>query len=124
VSTVVLRTPQFDRATGEPRPIVPPDADFFESLREMDGKALREVGMRPWNDPNNPDETERARDADRFGKGNVLWLFPGEWYEHIPTGFYIVDVFGEHESFSPGNTDDETHCGVLAFGILVAAEAR
>jgi len=80
--------------------------------------ALRELGLRPWNDPRNPDPEDRV-----FG-GKILMLFPGEWYCHIPPGFGIVDISGNREQFQPGVTDDDIRIGCLAYGLLVKEPER
>ncbi len=106
--------PHFHRPNGEPGPCVPPDAEFFNDLRTMGATALREVGCRPWNDPASPDPEDQAR----FG-GKALWLFPAEWYPHIPEGYALVCLNGEREAFKAGVTDDDMRFGLLAYGILV-----
>ena len=81
----------------------------FSSLHEKSAAELFALGCRRWDDP----------DAD----GNVLWLFPKDWYDHIPAGMEVVDIFGEREKFEPGVTDDDYRAGVLAFGVLRHQEA-
>jgi hypothetical protein len=46
-----------------------------------------------------------------------LILFPAEWYDIIPDGFIVTDIFGEQESFKNGETDDDKRFGCLSFGI-------
>lgn len=120
-SKLRIRTPQFRREPGAPAPAAPPqDAQAWEDLRKLDRKALRELGLRPWNDPT-ADDSENAHDAkDSPLKTYVLMLFPGEWYEHIPEGYKIVDIFGVREVFEAGTTDNDIRFGCLPFGILVA----
>lgn len=71
----------------------------------MSRQALKEVGLRAWDEPD--------------GHGRVLMLLPGEWYQHIPRGYEIVDINGNAERFEPGVTDDDIRFGCLAYGIVI-----
>lgn len=52
----------------------------------------------------------------------MLWLFPFEWYDHIPDG-YMVTTISEHvEPFKRGETDNDKRFGCLAYGIVAAKE--
>ena len=110
---ITIITPTFHRPTGEPGPSHPPDVNTFDELRTMSTAALLEMGMRQWNKPDDPE------DEGKFGEGLALLLFPAEWYNHIPEGYEIVDIFGRREPFEPGVTDDDMRYGCLAYGILV-----
>lgn len=120
---ITIITPRFERPSGEPGPIVPPDADFFNDLHLLDDAALREVGMRRWNNPDEEDPDEREDDARRFGAGGTLWLFPGEWFRHIPIGFETVSIMGARERHSL-EQDDDIRYGCLAYGIVKGTEPR
>lgn len=109
---VQCATPQFTRTSDMTTPGAPPTD--FEELRQMSKSALKELGLQPWNDPFD----QEPRDEERFGK-QVLMLFPGEWFRHIPEGFKIVDIFGKRERFHKRSTDNDIRFGCLAFGVLV-----
>lgn len=100
--TIQIVTPQFTRTSNmtkvrsAPRP--------FETVKQLDYSTLRSLGCEPWDDP----------DTD----GNVLLLFPGEWYSMIPDGFEAVSISGKEE-FVSGDTDDDIRLGCLSYGILV-----
>lgn len=100
---VIVVTPQFERTDGV-EPGDPPltEADFDE-LRDLDRDELLERGLRPWG-------------------MDDLWLFPGEWYPHIPAGLEVTDINGETEAFEPGVTDDDIRHGVLAYGLTIDTE--
>lgn len=53
-----------------------------------------------------------------------LWLFPYQWYPHIPEGMELLDINGETELFKKGVTDDDMRFGVLAYGIVPDFEKR
>lgn len=111
--TIEMVTPQFQREPGEPEPAcVPVD---FGALREMNVIGLKELGCGQWNDPSSPDQT------GEYG-GGTLMLFPGEWYGRIPAGFVIHDINDVVEKFVPGQTDDDIRFGLLAYGVMVAAD--
>lgn len=92
-------TPQFERADGLTVPV--PVVDFAR-LPEMPEHTLKAIGCQKWDEP----------DAD----GNVLWLYPAEWYAHIPDGTTITDINGHTEQFKRGETDDDMRFGALAYG--------
>lgn len=107
--TITIITPQFTREPGAPSPAAPP-ADFA-ALRGMGKVALRELGLRPWGLP----EDDHGRPVR--GRG-MLYLFPGEWYNSIPAGFLVTDLWYEEEPFVPGQTDDDIRFGCLVFGVV------
>jgi len=106
---VSVLTPQFERPEGGKPPWTPKTAEEFDKLPSMSEKALRFLCCKPWDDMDN---------------GMVLWCYPGEWYESIPAGYEIVDIFNETESFVPGETDDDIRFGCLPYGFLKAKEAE
>lgn len=102
--TVEIVTPQFERNDG----ITPALPDVWERLKTLSMDTLKAIGCRPWSDP----------DKD----GNVLMLFPYEWYGHIPEGFKIKSISGDRELFRHGETDDDKRGGVLAYGVEIKAD--
>ena len=96
---VQVVTSQLDREPGDPAPpCVPKDLEGFLALRKLSVQALKEMGMRRWNE--------------------ILWVYPAEWYNSIPAGLGIVDIFGEEERFVPGVTDNGRRVGTLAYGFI------
>jgi len=61
--------PVFHREAGQTKPASPLDSEGFDALKTMDETALRELGLQPWNKPNDPE------DGDIFD-GKALFLFP------------------------------------------------
>lgn len=94
-----IMTPQFDRGDG--LKVQPPKVDF-DKLHELSESTLKAIGCQKWSEP----------DAN----GEVLWLFPHEWYDHIPEGFLVCDINDATEPFKRGVTDDDKRCGALAYG--------
>lgn len=108
-------TPTFQREAGRPAPACPPgDAEAWSALTTMDRGALVELGLRPWNDPAQPD----SHDPPAL-RTATLWLLPAEWYDHIPDGQPLVDINGRSMKFSKGVSDNDMRFGCLAYGILV-----
>lgn len=101
--TVQIITPQFERTDGlqVPKPLMD-----FSKLPQLATETLKAIGCQKW---------------DEADSGSVLWLFPAEWYEHIPDGTPIVSISGEHETFKRGETDDDRRFGALSYGFLRAA---
>lgn len=94
-----ITTPQFNRVDG----ITPVVSGFkFEELPTYPKATLIALGCGRWDEP---DEN-----------GEVLWLFPAEWYTLIPEGFEIRDINGKVEHFKKGETDDDQRFGCLAYG--------
>jgi hypothetical protein len=73
---------------------------------------LTAMGWRKWNDPNDAD------DVDWPHKGQTLVLIPSRFYDEIPDGFEVIDIFGRREVFRRGESDDDQRGGMLAFGVL------
>ena len=88
---------------------IPKTVEEFEALRSLTDDQRSALGMHKWDV-----ETFHGRPL-----GIRVWLFPERWYNSIPTGFIVTDIFRKDEPFKPGVTDDDTRGGMLAFGIKV-----
>ncbi len=95
-------TPQFDREDGKKVYYYPKTIEEFDGLKKAPHDILIDMGLRAW---------DGAKDGSW-----KLYLYPHEWYDHIPEGYMVVDIFGEEETFERGVTDDDKRSGVLAFG--------
>lgn len=100
---VWVQTPQFGREADATDPASPPTD--WRALRHMSPVALNELGCQQWDEPDD--------------RGEVLMLFPGEWYPTIPEGHPITDIFGVTEAFKRGHRNDDSRYGVLSFGVCV-----
>lgn len=98
-SGVNFHTPQFFRGDGSPVLWFPRNAADIERLRLCDRGTLMQLRMAPWEKNH--------------------WLFPGEWYDHIPKGFPVKAICGETAPFSKETHDDDIRFGCLAYGIEV-----
>jgi hypothetical protein len=98
---IEIMTPQFTRTDGL---VVPIPQINFADLPTMPAETLRQNGLCKWDEPN--------------AKGEVLWLIPGEWYDHIPEGFPLTCIDGETAPFKRGETDDDIRYGCLAYGVI------
>ena len=97
--TVNLILPQFDRTDG----IQPVVANFdFANLPSYPEATIKALGCCAWDEP----------DAN----GEMLWLYPAEWYDRIPEGHQVVTINGETETFQRGVTSADRRFGVLAYG--------
>lgn len=104
--TLEIHTPQFKRTDGMqvPLPVIE-----FAALPSLPEGTLKAIGCQKWDEP----------DAD----GNVLWLYPAEWYDYIPNGTMVTDINGQTEAFVHGETDDDMRFGALAYGFKRHASA-
>lgn len=58
----------------------------------------------------------------KLGCGNWdggLFLFPVEWYDHIPRGFPVETISGSTKPFAPGATPRDAGFGMLAYGVRI-----
>lgn len=102
---IEFQTPQFERTDG----IVPVHPMFdFAKLPELPAATLKAIGCCRWDEP---DEN-----------GMELWLYPHQWYNHIPEGTPVTFIDGENGFFKRGDADDDMRFGVLAFGCLRPAD--
>lgn len=97
---VLFTTPQFERL--EPRTIIytPQSAEDLNEVSKMPVEILKAMGLRAW-------------DCEH---GVELWCYPGEWYNYIPDGYEMVDIFWQPEIFKRGVSDDDIRFGVLPYG--------
>ena len=95
-------TPQFHRTDG--LTVCAPNLTPYEwqNLGKLPLDRVRQLGCQMWEE-----------DA----KG-IHWLFPGEWYPHIPAGTPITGICGDTKAFQPGVTDDDIRYGALAYGFI------
>lgn len=100
--TVNFITPQFDRTDGRQITYCPNTPEEYAALPNLVPDNLKKIGCQIWN----------VKD------GKTHWLYPVEWYDHIPAGTEIVIINGIIESFVPGKTDDDRRGGALAFGFI------
>lgn len=94
-------TPQFTRTDGLAVAVSDIGVAQLPGLSE---ESLKALGFAKWDEPN-PD-------------GDVLWLYPGEWYSHIPDGHPVTCIDGQTSPWRAGEMDDDTRFGMLAYGFM------
>jgi hypothetical protein len=98
---IKIRTPQFTR---------------------IDGKIVNAPNEKEWdfiiNDASQEQLIELGCQLMEENEGKTLLLFPGEWYEFIPNGSKLIDIFWSAEVFEKGVTDDDIRYGALAYGVV------
>lgn len=100
--TIQIVTPQFERVDGKLVFARPSTIEEFENLRTLSEAQLKDIGCGIWNKED----------------GVVHWLFPKEWYDHIPHGLMVACIDETTFAFESGETDDDTRFGMLAYGFL------
>lgn len=100
---ITVITPQFEREDGKDSEPAPASREDFEALREADVDDLEELGLRKWS------STEDGE----------LWLFPGEWFDHIPAGLEVTSINEETREFDPENESRDIRFGCLAVGVEI-----
>ena len=97
-------TPQFTRTDGLKIGYFPRTEREYDAIKAMSAENLKSIGCQIWDKEN----------------GKTHWLYPGEWYDHIPEGYEVTDIMGNTEAFAPGVTDDDIRYGCLAYGFIQA----
>ena len=97
-----LITPQFERTDGRVVMYRPTTPEEYSALKEMSSDSLKKIGCQVW---------------DKEG-GKTHWLYPHEWYNHIPNGTEVVDICKKVEKFEAGKTDDDIRFGALSYGFI------
>lgn len=114
---IQILTPQFERDFELEIDFIPQDKGELESLIATAPKdVLQKMGCCVWC-------TYESEQEDRFSDnylkpGEIHYLFPHEWYDIIPNGFEIVNIFGKKRRFKHGVTDDDKRFGCLCFGFV------
>lgn len=57
-------------------------------------------------------------------KNSTLYLIPGDYYNFIPNGFPIVDIWYNEKTFEKGVSDNDTRLGCLPYGVLREVKRR
>lgn len=99
---IEIITPQCNRTDGRVVTYIPDTPEEYAALPLLPPAVLRKIGCGVWDDEG----------------GKTHWLFPAEWYGHIPAGTPVLCISGETESFEPGVTDDDRRVGCLAYGFI------
>ena len=71
---------------------------WFDALKNLPPEKLKSMGMGHWTDNH--------------------WLFPKEWYNFIPIGYPVVDIFDEELIFDK-TFDDDIRFGCISYGIKI-----
>lgn len=101
--TIRIATPQFKREYDLQINWKPETVDEFNAVcNDLPTDILGKMGVR------------------LFGKtkGRKLYLFPGEWFNLIPEGYSVIDIFGQEELFNKNTADDDIRYGCLSYGFL------
>jgi len=104
--TLVFYAPQFERVDGRVVQYTPTTPEEYEAIKLMKPENLIKIGCQVWDSKN--DVTH--------------WLYPYEWYDHIPNGTKIVTISGKITTFRKDITDNDIRYGALAFGFLSEVE--
>lgn len=77
--------------------------DWFDMLKTLPDSKLKSMGMGHWTDNH--------------------WLFPIEWYDFIPIGYMVTDIFDETFPFDHA-FDKDVRFGCIACGIIVNSNRK
>lgn len=89
-------------------------AEFKEIIEKANATQLIDLGFRVWESTNALNKDEGAK----LPNDMIVMNFPQKYYQIIPNGLDVVDLFGRIEKFKLGESDDDERFGVLPYGIL------
>ena len=113
--TINIMTPQFEREYKLTIDFKPENSDELKLLiKTCPADILLKIGLRKWT---NYEEIKNDKN-NYLNKGEIHYLFPGEWYNLIPDGFEVTGIFGRKYLFKNGKTDDDIRFGCLSFGFV------
>lgn len=101
---VQIMTPQFERTYEIEIDFIPKTKEEIDLIiSTASDENLRKMGCAVFNELPNKD---------------LLWLFPGEWYDHIPNGYIVTGLGLSKYPFEHGKSDDDIRFGVLPYGFV------
>ena len=77
-------------------------------MKSLNNQSLIALGCGKWDFVWQKGNTERV----------IHWLYPGEWYDHIPEGYEVIGLSGENYKFAKDESDDDIRYGCLPYGFI------
>lgn len=122
---IKIITPQFERPWERDNDFIPAnEKEFLEVVDSAPKDILLKMGFALWDTMFNiREETKGALKRERSRPilfkeyDEEILLIPGEWYNIIPDGFVVTDIFGINEKFVKGRSDNDIRFGALPYGI-------
>lgn len=105
---------------------IPKTVEEYDFLKTLGQKDLQILGLLYWGRLTTEDEKDKKNKliytrGEPITESGHLWLFPKEWYSHIPEGYEIIDILERKHKFQYGETSNDDRFGALAYGIYAAA---
>ncbi|MFY0481648.1 hypothetical protein ACI6PS_03510 [Flavobacterium sp. PLA-1-15] len=79
---------------------------------------LMKMGVCLWTTYDDEIQDKKPLNEMYLTPGQKHFLFPAEWYDSIPNGFEIIDIYGNKVKFVQGTTDRDSRFGCLSFGFI------
>lgn len=76
---------------------------FEQIIEKTTAKGLETYGFKAWDEPVN---------------GQIVMLIPVDWYDTIPQGFPLIDIFDKKIKFDKRKHHKEGRFGVLPYGVI------
>ena len=116
---VRVLTPQFERTDGKVITWFPECAEDRDTLKPAPAAILRDIGMQVWDSTDSDTlGAEEKRNIAKHGFKGTLWLFPAEWFDHIPEGYPVISVFWEKRPHDRKPGCNDPRYGALFFGFI------
>lgn len=115
--TIVIQTPCFHRESPIEINFIPHTKEELELVIQTASKEnLKKMGVEIWDSYAAIMEDEGK--SSYLKEGEYHYLFPGEWFKHLPNGFEVVGLFGERYPFIKETSDDDIRLGCLPYGFV------
>jgi len=95
-----------EREDGRKVYYFPRTVEEFDNLKKAPHELLIDIGLGLW-------------DGDEENMTWTHYLYPYEWYDCIPEGYMITNIFDEDLPFQNGKTPREKRLGCLPYGFIV-----
>ncbi|MBY0560146.1 hypothetical protein [Hyphomicrobium sp.] len=107
IDRFTLLKPMFKRTDGRQVSYRPTKQAEYDALPSLSEESLKKIGCKLW---------------DSWYGGARHWLYPPEWFPHIPNGHAVVFTNGRKDAFDMHTTSSEREIGALSFGFIQQLE--
>ena len=115
--TINIQTPHFHRDSPIEINLIPYTKEELELVIQTASKEnLKKMGIGIW-DSYEQVMLEEGK-SPYLKEGEYHYLFPGEWFKHLPDGFIVIGLNGEQYPFDKTTSDDDIRYGCLSYGFI------
>lgn len=121
---IEVQGPAFKRLYEIEIKFIPKDKGELKALLETAPKeVLTKMGCGIWDSYEAAKVDYQAgnitkKEFKKWNKGDIHYLFPGEWINHIEYNTIVLCISGEKLRWVKGKMDDDIRFGCLAYGFM------